>query len=394
MATPKALLTLVLIGAAFVTPVSVTAAPYLPANDEEILLEVHVSGNAPPARLRELRRARADSPNDARAATRLARAYLEHASETADVRFVSYAQGVLAPWWSEPRPVAAILVARASIKQALHQFDGALADLDIALAEQPANAQARLLRANIYQVTGRWTDSARDCSALFRHASEHIVYGCLAATAVTADQVSRAKALLHSVLENSGEITPSERTWCLHTLAELARRQGNLPGALQYIERALRVDHELPSLLTVRADLFLEQGKYSDIIARHTDIGMETGLMVRAAIAAKQTSAPMADQLSRELRARFADAARQGDSRHLREEGMFALYVAEQPEAALALALQNWAVQRESIDQRLLLEAALRSGQPDAAAPVLDLLRHGWLDRDLALIAKRKGVQL
>ena len=42
--------------------------------------------------------------------------------------------------------------------------------------------------------------------------------------------------------------------------------------------------------------------------------------------------------------------------------------------AALALARDNWDVQREPADARLLLEAARAAGDPAAAGPVLDFL--------------------
>jgi hypothetical protein len=48
----------------------------------------------------------------------------------------------------------------------------------------------------------------------------------------------------------------------------------------------------------------------------------------------------------------------------------------QRPDEALALALANFAVQREPADVRLVLAAALAAGRPDAAAPVL-----AWLER-------------
>lgn len=57
---------------------------------------------------------------------------------------------------------------------------------------------------------------------------------------------------------------------------------------------------------------------------------------------------------------------------------------------ALALAADNWALQREPRDARILLEAALAVGDPAAAAPVLDWLRrHRLEDRQLAALARR-----
>jgi TPR repeat protein len=60
---------------------------------------------------------------------------------------------------------------------------------------------------------------------------------------------------------------------------------------------------------------------------------------------------------------------------HRREEARFALALQHQPARALALAVANWGVQREPADARVLLEAALAAGQPEAARPVVAWLR-------------------
>ena len=46
---------------------------------------------------------------------------------------------------------------------------------------------------------------------------------------------------------------------------------------------------------------------------------------------------------------------------------------------ALAAALENWTVQREPADARLVLEAALATGDPDAAEPVARFVRDSRL---------------
>jgi adenosyl cobinamide kinase/adenosyl cobinamide phosphate guanylyltransferase len=59
---------------------------------------------------------------------------------------------------------------------------------------------------------------------------------------------------------------------------------------------------------------------------------------------------------------------------HLREEARFTLQLLNSPEAALKLAQQNWQVQKEPADVRILLEAALRAH----AAAVVDEVKE-WL---------------
>ena len=63
-----------------------------------------------------------------------------------------------------------------------------------------------------------------------------------------------------------------------------------------------------------------------------------------------------------------------GDRVHLREEARFALHILGDARNAVRLAQQNWAVQREVADVRILLEAASASGNVEALASV-----KGWL---------------
>ncbi len=77
---------------------------------------------------------------------------------------------------------------------------------------------------------------------------------------------------------------------------------------------------------------------------------------------------------------RFREARQRGDKLHLREESIYQLGLVRDPLAALKLAQQNWNMQREPADARVLLRAALAAKQPQAASPVLDWLRQTGLE--------------
>jgi hypothetical protein len=59
-----------------------------------------------------------------------------------------------------------------------------------------------------------------------------------------------------------------------------------------------------------------------------------------------------------ELGERFDAARRRGDVVHRREEARYRLALAGDAAGALALARDNWAVQREPADLRILADAA------------------------------------
>ncbi len=75
-----------------------------------------------------------------------------------------------------------------------------------------------------------------------------------------------------------------------------------------------------------------------------------------------------------QLSERFKASRLRGDRIHLREEARFTLHLLSAPEAGLKLAQENWRVQKEPADVRILLEAALAAR--DAA--VVDEVKE-WL---------------
>ncbi|MFA9219478.1 MAG: hypothetical protein ACEQSK_20560, partial [Sphingomonadaceae bacterium] len=91
-----------------------------------------------------------------------------------------------------------------------------------------------------------------------------------------------------------------------------------------------------------------------------------------------------------ELAARFDAALQRGDTVHQREQARFELHLRHDPRAALALARQNWAVQKEPADVRIFLEAALGAHDQRAAKPVLEwLASHHMEDLRTARLAQQ-----
>jgi hypothetical protein len=88
------------------------------------------------------------------------------------------------------------------------------------------------------------------------------------------------------------------------------------------------------------------------------------------------------------LQDRYAAARARGDTTHRAEEARFELRLRGDAAAALRLAQENYAVQREPRDARVLLESAVAAGQRAAAKPAIDWLqRSGFEDRHLRELA-------
>src|SRR5258706_15806769 len=80
---------------------SVSAAPYTPASDAQVLERLPMRPADPVARrLRTLRADLAARPNDESLAADLARAYFDLAMAEGDPRYIGYAEAALRPWSS------------------------------------------------------------------------------------------------------------------------------------------------------------------------------------------------------------------------------------------------------------------------------------------------------
>jgi NAD(P)H-dependent FMN reductase len=77
---------------------------------------------------------------------------------------------------------------------------------------------------------------------------------------------------------------------------------------------------------------------------------------------------------------RFAAARARGDTTHRSEEARFELRLRNDAATALRLAQENYAVQREPRDARVLLEAAVAAKNPGAAKAALDWLQHSGFE--------------
>jgi hypothetical protein len=92
----------------------------------------------------------------------------------------------------------------------------------------------------------------------------------------------------------------------------------------------------------------------------------------------------------RRLDGRFAASRARNTEYQQREEAILMLKLRDRPAEALRLAKENWAVQHQPIDARLLLEAALRLDDQETVQSVLDWRKETKLeDVGLDLLARK-----
>jgi tetratricopeptide (TPR) repeat protein len=366
------------------------AAPFVPESDADVLerLPAPLAGVA--GELRRLRGPHADAPSDPAEAAFVAGRYIELGQTQADPRYFGYAQAALAPWWGLQDPPPEILLLRAAIRQSRHEFDPALADLSRLLEQDPRDPRAWLMQAVILIVRGDYRAAWRSCEALARLREAFLAFSCLGSVASLAGQAEGGYGLLGLAKEQSDRASLAEQVRLETLLAKTAERMGDRKLAEAHFDAARRLQPDDAYLLGSYADFLLDQGRALEVVALLRERTRVDGLLLRLALAERAVGAPDGDAHIAELRARFAATRQRGDSLHQGDEARFLLHLEGRPEAALPLAQANWAVQHEPRDARVLLEAALAAGRPDAARPALDwLASSGIQDAVLAELARR-----
>ena len=338
--------------------------------------------------MRELRQFRADlaeKPNDLTLATRLAWRYYELVSAEGDPRYVGYAQAALAPWWSQPTPPVEVLVLRATLKQYRHEFNSALADLDSAVKADPNNAQAWSLASTIHMVQGRYVEARANCSALQKVTSDLIGIGCVAVLDALVGKAKTAHAALEAALNRSADATPEQRLWVLTRLGEMAVRFGDYALAEKHFKDARGLGITDGYLLAAYADLLLDRGRPAEVLMLLNGMNRSDLLLLRIALAEKALQLPEEAKARAELANRFDAAKLRGDKVHQAEEARFRLHLMGDAATALQLAQENWTVQKETRDARILLETAIAAKNPQATAPVVAWLRETKME-DVVLL--------
>jgi hypothetical protein len=328
-------------------------------------------------------------------AIRLARRYLALGRAEADPRYYGYAEAALSAWWDQPDPPPEVRLLRAVIRQARHDFPGALADLDIVLSRRPGDAQAWLTRAFVLLAQGRPQAAVSSCTRLWALTDHLVASACTAAATGRMGRAETAYRLLDTVVagavrEGRTAREPEILAWALGIQAELAARLGRTSVAEHHYRRALALGIQDVRLMAAYADLLLDTGRAREAHALLEHMAGADALLLRLALAERALGDPALAQHRAALEERMAAARSRGDALHLREAARAQLHLLDDADGALELALANWSLQREPADARQLLEASLAADRPAAARPVLDWLDTTGLDDPrLADLARR-----
>jgi len=356
------LLAILVASGAFSAPLA--AAPYTPTSDALVLAQVPAGAHHEDISARRLSRGRLD------VAIPLAQFYIGQARNSGDLRFLGYAEGILAPWVAQSAAPPAALVLQATLQQSRHEFAAALATLDRALSARPDDAQAWLTRATILRVLGRYGEAHEACRRFSLRADASLGAICQQSLLGLNGQLGRAYEVLSAV--STQGMRDAERAWRCAELGEMAVRLGREQDAEAWFREDLQLTPQDFYVRAAYADLLLRQNRSAEVLVLLKGQESIEPLLLRLAIAQRQERNPGLVRSRELLDAAFAAENQRGEAVHRREQARFLLEVENRPSEALVAALANWRVQREPDDLLVLVNAARAAGAPSQASPALE----------------------
>ena len=208
-----------------------SAAPYRPSDDATVLVTVPPAAASTQTAFRTAQNALAANPNDLDLALEVARAAIRDGRASADPRRYGQAQAALAPWWSIPNPPMSVRVLRAIVRQSLHDFAGAEADLEAILRLDPRNGQARLTRAFVRQTVGSLADAKDDCRRLPPSVGALAAAVCWLRVQALTGSAASALERLDQVIKIYGKVDPLVLRWAQAVGADMAAMLGQTEAA-------------------------------------------------------------------------------------------------------------------------------------------------------------------
>jgi tetratricopeptide (TPR) repeat protein len=346
------------------------AEPYTPASDDVVVETLP----RPAGR----RSGSAAAPANPTSAVAQATRDFEMARVSGDPRYLGHAQAALQSWWNVRTPAPAVALLRAQIHQHNHHFDAALADLDYVASRDPRSTQVHLIRAAIHQAQGRYDAAEQDCRRLALLAPPLATADCISRVVSHRGQARAAYDRLLTLRDTAGDIDSRQLREIELTLADIASRLGEEKARDHYrVALAAGVDGYA---LAAYADFLLDRQEFRAVLALPQQYADHPDLLLRAAIAARETADPQAPVLAERLRSQYAAHQRRGDFAPSREYARFLLRIEGDANAALAAALAAWRSQREPADARIVLEAAVASGRAGIAAGVIEHIESNNLE--------------
>ena len=245
----------------------------------------------------------------------------------------------------------------ATVRQRLHDFDGAAADLFRAMSMTPNDPQLHFSAFSVAMAQGRHDDAGRYCQRFSQLSPGYLAEACLAQwQSATGNEDSALTNLREAIKSPAANHDIVGFQYAVSTLAEL--EAGKQPDQADRLwQTALALDPDDLYSRSHYCQWLLGQGRMDDVL-RYSDGYDNVDAIAVTRIQALRLSDPdAAKALEDSISARINQARWRNDWLHAYEYAVFYLDVRPDPTAALEMATRNWQQQRRPEDAALLARA-------------------------------------
>lgn len=315
-------------------------------------------------------------PTEAKTSGRFAETALRHYALSGNPRFLGYAEGALTQWQDETQPPLEIWLLRGRLLQTQHRYAEAGHAMDDLLQVHGESAEGLLLATDAWRRAGNLGRARARCAQIALAGWLNLAVSCTADILLSLGQAEKAWQLVSSGSAAAGGEPSETDQWTYAVAADTAAAAGHTAEARAFFQRALAIPGAGIALHAAYADLLLSDGHPEEALEVLDGLPDADAVLLRRVMAAKLLDAGNFEELRTRLRSRFAEAESLGtNSLHLREQALFSLHIEDEPHIALALAGENWKLQKGWEDAELFLRAARAAGRPEAASAVQDWRR-------------------
>ena len=370
-------------------------ARFRPAPEQVVLpVSLHTLG-AVSQDLKAAEQAWQGDPSNLKLALRFARqAFLLGVTE-GDLRWYGSAKAALMPWWTQPSLSAEGHFMRGLVKQGFHDFRGGLADIDAAIALDATDAEFWSWRFALHLLAADMVAARADCDTMARRFEPNEARACQAILDYHTGQAAQAVKALRVLVDAPGFQGHLAQDWLRFHLGEALRTAGHYEQAVATWSAHLSKRPRAHSVRLALAELLNDLGRHTEA-RRWASVPAPTdALLMQQFLASQALKDADAPRLAQQVEERMQAQTLRQDALIERPRLLYLIRHGKDLSAGLALAQENWALQKEPPDAVLLIEAALKSDRPQAARPVLDWMEQTrYTDPALAHLASELRRQL
>jgi tetratricopeptide (TPR) repeat protein len=321
--------------------------------------------------LRQAMEAWRANPQDISTATSAAKTAFLAASRHGDLRWLGTAKAMLDPWWVKPDLPSDTFFVRALVRQGMHDFGGALNDLNAAISADANQSQFWAWRFAVYMVRSEIAKASGECQAIGERFGAAEQESCSAVLLYRTGKPELAIKKFNELARHPDYQGENAQEWLAFNQGEARRVAGDVQAANKVWQSYLKQGRAAHGIQVALIDSLINVGDFASALRLNMGPQRSDALLVSAIQAAQALNNGQDAVLRADIEQRLMQRELRGESLNERPFVKYYLYVRQDPRKALEMATESWKTEREPADALLFAQAALRSGEPLQAISLL-----------------------